>query len=68
MADGTIKWFNRTKGYGFIQPKEGGNDIFLHISSLERSGIKKINDGQKVTYEISEKNGKKSAINLTLID
>lgn len=68
MANGTVKWFNRTKGYGFIQPEDGGNDVFVHISSVERSGIDQLPDGQKVSYELEERNGKTSAINLALAD
>jgi CspA family cold shock protein len=50
MATGTVKWFNATKGYGFIAPQEGGKDVFVHISALEAAGIRGLNDGQRVTY------------------
>lgn len=64
MATGTVKWFNTKKGYGFITPEEGGNDVFVHISALERSGLRSLNDGQKISYELVTKNGKTSAENL----
>jgi CspA family cold shock protein len=63
MQTGTVKWFNTTKGYGFIQPDEGGNDVFVHISAVERAGLRGLNEGQKVTYEIvaDRRTGKSSA-------
>ena len=68
MATGTVKWFNGSKGYGFIAPEEGGKDVFVHISALERAGINGLNDGQKVEYEITTgENGKTSADNLKLV-
>lgn len=67
MAQGTVKWFNHTKGYGFITPEEGGNDVFVHISAVERAGISRLNDGQKVAYELVTHKGKTSADNLTLL-
>ena len=54
MAKGTVKWFNATKGYGFIEPSEGGKDVFVHISALERAGLRSLQDGQAVTYELGE--------------
>jgi len=67
MVNGTVKWFNTTKGYGFIAPEEGAQDVFVHISALQASGISELADGQKVTYELETgKNGKTSAVNLTL--
>lgn len=68
MATGTVKWFNPTKGFGFIQPAEGGADVFVHISAVEKAGLKDLNDGQKVSYEIEESRGKKAAGNITLVD
>ena len=68
MVNGTVKWFNTTKGYGFIAPEEGAQDVFVHISALQASGISELADGQKVTYELETgKNGKTSAINLKLV-
>jgi cold shock protein len=52
MANGTVKWFNSTKGFGFIQPEAGGPDVFVHISAVERAGMRGLNEGQKVSYEI----------------
>ena len=52
MATGTVKWFNATKGFGFIQPDDGGKDVFVHISAVERAGLRDLNEGQKVAYEI----------------
>ena len=69
MANGTVKWFNATKGYGFIQPESGSRDVFLHISALERAGISQIGDGQKVQFDIEKgRDGRESAANLVLID
>tara|TARA_Y100000590_G_scaffold470314_1_gene663631 strand:+ start:78453 stop:78662 length:210 start_codon:yes stop_codon:yes gene_type:complete len=62
---GTVKWFNTTKGYGFIQPEDGGADVFVHISAVEQAGWKSLDEGQKVGYEIQENRGKKAAANLT---
>ena len=67
MASGKVKWFNPTKGYGFIQPDEGGKDVFIHISALERSGIDNLNDDQAVTFELEEQNGKISAVKIELV-
>ncbi len=68
MAPGTVKWFNATKGFGFIQPDNGGKDVFLHISALERAGLREIADGAKVSFELeSGRDGRTSAGNLTLV-
>ena len=65
MATGTVKWFNAQKGYGFIQPDEGGKDVFVHISAVERAGMMSLNEGQKISYELEKgKNGKFAAVNL----
>jgi CspA family cold shock protein len=68
MANGTVKWFNATKGYGFIAPDEGSSDVFVHISAVERAGISGLVDGQKVTYDLEKdsRSGKMSATNLTV--
>jgi cold shock protein len=66
MAQGTVKWYNEQKGYGFIQPDDGGKDVFVHISAVEKAGLRSLSDGQKVTYDIvsDRKTGKSSADNL----
>ena len=66
MANGTVKWFNPTKGFGFIEPEQGGTDVFVHISALERAGLSTLNEGQKVSYELATDKGKTSAANLKL--
>jgi CspA family cold shock protein len=69
MATGTVKWFNSTKGYGFIEPDDGGKDAFVHVSAVERAGMSTLAEGQKVSYELREgQNGKSSAENLSIAD
>ena len=69
MANGTVKWFNTTKGYGFIEPEDGSKDAFVHISAVERAGLRGLQEGQKVSYELQEgRNGKVSAENLQVLD
>ncbi len=69
MPTGTVKWFNPTKGFGFIEPEDGSNDAFVHISAVERAGLSSLNEGQKVSYELEPgKNGKTAAVNLSIID
>jgi CspA family cold shock protein len=64
VATGTVKWFNSTKGFGFIQPDGGGKDVFVHISAVEKAGLSSLNDGAKVSYDIVSDRGKESAGNL----
>ena len=69
MATGTVKWFNATKGYGFIQPSDGGKDVFVHISAVERAGMTDLKEGQQVSYEViaDKRSGKSSAGNLKAV-
>lgn len=67
MAKGTVKWFNSTKGFGFIAPEHGSKDVFVHVTALERAGIRQLDDGQAVTFDLeSDRNGRESATNLAL--
>ncbi len=68
MANGTVKWFNGKKGFGFIQPEDGGADVFVHISALERAGLTDLREGQRVSYELAMNKGKTSAANLKVVD
>jgi len=69
MPTGTVKWFNATKGYGFIQPDDGDRDAFVHISAVERAGLSGLNEGQRVEYDLQPgRNGKEAAENLSVID
>jgi CspA family cold shock protein len=67
MANGTVKWFNSTKGFGFIQPAAGGADVFVHISAVERAGLSSLNEGQNLEYELATQKGKTSAVNLKVL-
>ena len=67
MAKGTVKWFNSTKGYGFIEPQAGGRDVFVHISAVERAGLSTLNEGQVVEYEVVANRGKEAAENLKVV-
>ncbi len=67
MANGTVKWFNSTKGFGFIEPEDGGKDVFVHISAVERAGLTGLADNQKVTFEVEAgRDGRSSATNIQL--
>jgi CspA family cold shock protein len=68
MAIGTVKFFNTTKGFGFIAPDDGSQDVFVHISALEKSGIRQLNDGQKVSFEVATNKGRTSAVDIQLQD
>jgi cold shock protein len=67
MAIGTVKWFNPTKGYGFIQPEAGKDDVFVHVSAVEKSGMGSLTEGQRVSYDVVEERGKKAASNLKAV-
>ena len=64
MAIGTVKWFNNVKGFGFIQPQEGGKDVFVHISAVERAGMGTLVEGQRVSFEVQSERGRQAAVNL----
>ena len=66
MANGTVKWFNATKGFGFIMPQDGGKDVFVHITAVQAAGLKGLNDGQNVSYDVVMERGKAAATNLKL--
>ncbi len=68
MATGQVKWFNSSKGFGFIQPSEGGPDVFVHISALESAGLTGLRDGQRVSFDVAMNKGRTSAANLKLLD
>jgi CspA family cold shock protein len=67
MATGIVKWFNPNKGYGFVKPDDGGNDVFVHISALEAAGLRSLDENQKIQYELEENKGKTSAVRLKLL-
>ena len=64
MADGPVKWFNGQKGFGFIQPTDGGKDVFVHISAVERAGLSTLSEGQRIAYDVVNERGKDAAANL----
>ena len=64
MANGSVKWFNSTKGFGFIQPEDGGADVFVHVSAVERSGMRSLVEGQRISFELVKERGKTAAANL----
>ena len=64
MASGTVKWFNATKGFGFIQPDGGGKDVFVHISAVERAGMQTLREGQKISFDLEDNRGRLAAVNL----
>ena len=64
MANGSVKWFNATKGFGFIQPQDGGQDVFVHIKAVQAAGLTGLNDGQNVSYDVVTERGKQAAANL----
>ena len=67
MVTGTVKWFNTTKGFGFIVPQDGGKDVFVHITAVQSAGLRGLNEGQKVTFDIAMERGKAAAINLKAV-
>jgi len=68
VATGTVKWFNPTKGYGFVQPEDGSKDVFVHITAVEKAGLNGLREGQRVSYDLETKNDKTSAVNLKPLD
>ena len=67
MPTGTVKWFNATKGFGFIAPDDGGKDVFVHVSAVERAGMSSLTDGQKIAYDVQKDRGKDAAVNLKAV-
>ena len=67
MNKGTVKWFDNRKGFGFIQPEAGGKDVFVHISAVERAGLRGLNEGQRVSFEIQNERGRSAAVNLKVL-
>ncbi len=67
MVNGTVEWFNTNKGYGFIEPDDGGKDVFIHISAVEKSGLKTLLENQKITFEINQDKGRSSAANIKIV-
>lgn len=67
MANGTVKWFNPIKGFGFIQPTDGSSDVFVHISAVEKAGLRSLNEGQSIAYQIVNERGKNAAVDLSTV-
>ncbi len=67
MSTGTVKWFNADKGFGFIQPQDGGKDVFVHVTAVQAAGLTSLNDGQTVTFDVVTERGKQAAANLKLV-
>ena len=67
MVNGTVKWFNTNKGYGFIEPDDGGKDVFIHISAVEKSGLRTLLENQKITFEVNQDKGRSSAANIKIV-
>ena len=67
MVNGTVKWFNTNKGYGFVEPDDGGKDVFIHISAVEKSGLKTLLENQKITFEVNQDKGRSSAANIKIV-
>ncbi|MBL4619109.1 MAG: cold-shock protein [Alphaproteobacteria bacterium] len=67
MATGTVKWFNPTKGFGFIEPDDGGKDVFVHVTAVQAAGLQGLDDGQKVSFDLADERGKTSAANLKVV-
>ena len=68
MKNGMVKWFNANKGYGFIEPEDGGKDVFVHISALEAAGLRSLDEGQRVSFEVATNRGKEAAANIKLLE
>ena len=68
MANGTVKWFNKTKGYGFIEPQDGSKDVFVHISAVESAGLSDLQENQQVSYDVESNGDRTSAVNIQLLD
>ncbi|MDV6332696.1 cold-shock protein [Asticcacaulis sp. 201] len=67
MANGTVKWFNASKGFGFIQPDDGGGDVFVHVTALEKAGMRSLNEGDKLSFQVANERGRDSAVDLKTI-
>jgi CspA family cold shock protein len=67
MPTGTVKWFNATKGYGFIEPEGGGGDVFVHVSAVEAAGLRALNEGQRLSFDVQQERGRSAAVNLKAV-